>query len=127
MEFDLDDRDLARLLCLTRTAIGAACFLFPAKALRIWTGSDAESDTAPMAVRALGARDFAIGIGGLRALEEQESPSRWLEAGVVSDAADTVGALAMFGRLGGFRRLFLITSAASATYLGLRLAASLDE
>jgi hypothetical protein len=127
MEIDLADRDLARMLLVARVAIGSACFLFPRRAVRVWTGEEQESGTAAMAVRALGARDVAIGMGGLRALEEGESVSRWLEAGALSDAADTVGALAGFRRLGQLRRLIFVATAASATYLGFRLAASLDE
>jgi hypothetical protein len=127
MEFEMDDRDLARILCLGRVAIGTACFLFPARAFAFWTGAEPEQDGAPMAIRALGARDLAIGLGGLRALEEGTSPSRWLEAGAVSDAADTVSVLAKFRRLGKLRRLVLIATASSATYLGFRLAESLDD
>ncbi|HZA41368.1 MAG TPA: hypothetical protein VFA00_12165 [Actinomycetota bacterium] len=127
MELDLDDRDLARILLVARVAVGSTCFLFPRKAVQVWTGEDQESGTAAMAVRALGARDVAIGMGGLRALEEGESPSRWLEAGALSDAADTVGALAVFRSLGKLRRLLFVATAASATYLGFRLAASLDD
>jgi hypothetical protein len=127
MELDLDDRDLARMLLVARVAIGSACFLFPRRAVRVWTGEEQESGTAAMAVRALGAREIAIGMGGLRALEEGESVSRWLEAGALSDAADTAGALVGFRRLGKLRRLVFVATAASATYLGFRLAASLDE
>jgi hypothetical protein len=127
MEFDFEDEDLARMLLVARVAIGSACFLFPKKAVRVWTGEEQESGTAAMAVRALGARDVAIGMGGLRALEDGESPSRWLEAGALADAADTVGALAVFRRLGKLRRLVFVVTAASATYLGFRLAASLDS
>jgi len=127
MELDMDDRDFARMLLVARVAIGSACFLFPRKAVQVWTGEQQGSGTAAMAVRALGARDVAIGMGGLRALEDGDSPSRWLEAGALSDAADTVGALAGFRRLGKMRRLVFVATAASATYLGFRLAASLDE
>jgi len=123
----MDDRDFARMLLVARVAIGSACFLFPRKAVQVWTGEQQGSGTAAMAVRALGARDVAIGMGGLRALEDGDSPSRWLEAGALSDAADTVGALAGFRRLGKMRRLVFVATAASATYLGFRLAASLDE
>jgi len=123
----MDDRDFARMLLVARVAIGSACFLFPRKAVQVWTGEQQGPGTAAMAVRALGARDVAIGMGGLRALEDGDSPSRWLEAGALSDAADTVGALAVGRRLGKMRRLVFVATAASATYLGFRLAASLDE
>jgi hypothetical protein len=127
MELDLDDRDLARMLFVGRVAIGSACFLFPRRAVRVWTGEERDPGNAAMAMRALGARDVAIGMGGLRALEEGESVSRWLEAGALADAADTVGGLAIFRRLGKLRRLVFVATAAGATYLGFRLAASLDE
>ena len=123
---DLDDRDLARMLGLGRIALGIASFLAPTRFARMWTGERSDAAITPMAIRGLGARDVAIGVGLLNAIENGGAAKGWLEASALSDASDAFATLAEWGRLPGWRRLGLFGLEVGSALLGLRLAADLD-
>lgn len=123
---DVDDRELARMLGLARVALGIASFIAPTRFVRIWTGERSDAAVTTMAVRGLGARDVAIGVGLLNAIENDGSARGWLEASALSDAADAVGTLAEWGRLPGLRRLGMVALEIGSAIVGLRLAANLD-
>jgi hypothetical protein len=124
---EMEDRDLARMLGLGRALIGATMVLAPRKAARSYMGEyDPPSSTA-MSLRGLGARDIALGTGLLIAVENDGEVSRWLEAGALADAGDFLATLANFRELPTMRRLLWLVTAGSATYLGLRLAGTLDR
>lgn len=120
----MDDEDLTRMLGLMRAAIGAACLLFPRRLARLWMG-DATASTA-MAMRGLGGRDLALGLGLLRALEDEGHVARWLEAGAVADASDTLSAVTA-SEMPSTRRLLSLLVAGGATGLGLYLAARVED
>lgn len=124
-ELDLDQRDIARLLSVGRVAFGAFMVLAPRRAARIWTGETEDSAISAMAVRGLGARDVAIGMGTLVALEEDGDVAGWLQAGIVSDAGDALGVFSNFGRLGGLRRWALLATSCTAVYAGKKVVDSL--
>ena len=123
---EVEDRDLARMIGLARVAIGIASFLAPTRFARLWTGERSDAAITPMAIRGLGARDVAIGIGLLNAIENGGSTRGWLEASALSDASDAVATLAEWGRLPGWRRLGLFGLEVGSALLGLRLAGELD-
>lgn len=122
----MDERDQARLLAAVRTAIGIAFVLAPRRAGRVWTGGDASTVTAKLAARSLGARDLALGVGTLRALDGSAPARGWLEAGAIADASDALGIVTSWGRLPPARRLLFLASASGAAYLGFKLAGTLD-
>jgi hypothetical protein len=124
---DLEDRDVARLLGLGRVVFGAAALVAPRSVTRIWTGEQEGSTTLPMAVRGMGARDLAIGMGTLVALENDGPVTRWLEAGAVADAADAFSTLASWRQLPGIRRLGLLALEVAAAWVALDIASSLDD
>lgn len=121
----MDERDQARVLGLMRAAIGAACLLWPRRMTRLWTG-EAATATGAMALRGLGGRDLALGVGLLRALEEEGHVARWLEAGAIADASDGLAAMAN-SELPPGRRLMFLLGAGGAAALGLYLAASIED
>jgi hypothetical protein len=121
----MDEEDLARMLGLTRAAIGAACLFLPRRMTRLWTGEPHAASTA-MALRGLGGRDLALGLCLLRALEDEGHIARWLEAGAVADASDTLAALAN-SDLPPARRLLFLLAAGGAAGLGLYLAANIED
>lgn len=121
----LEDAEAARLLALARVVIGSTFMLLPRRAARAWTGEADQSVTARLAVRALGARDLALGLGAIMALEEGRSAATWLQAGVVADLSDALGALGARD-LPASRRLLTICSAAAGVVLGWRLSRRLD-
>ncbi|MGH2736418.1 MAG: hypothetical protein ACRDKZ_12625 [Actinomycetota bacterium] len=127
---EMDDRELAQVLSIGRLGIGLALFVAPSRALRAWTGDEDPSFGARMAARGLGARDMAIAIGTLVALDARGSGGAvrgWIEAGVMADASDTVGALVQWRDLPRLRRLLALFTSGGAVILGLRLAEALDD
>jgi hypothetical protein len=122
----LDPADMARLLSLGRIVIGTAAFIAPRRFARSWTGEDGVRTTGTMAVRGLGARDVALGLGTLRALEGEGPVRVWLEAQALADASDVFSTLTSFRSLPPLRRLVALVTAASGCYIGVRCAGELD-
>jgi hypothetical protein len=88
---------LARGLALNRISFGAGLILAPGLYARSWVGSDAAGeDATKVLARALGARDLALGAGGLVALRagDRERARRWFAAQGFTDAVDLVATLA---------------------------------
>jgi hypothetical protein len=111
----------ARMIAAGRVLIGAVLFAAPDLVAPSWIGADARSDGARVVVRALGARDAALGAGTLAAAGDVVQLRRWLLASSASDAADFVATLA------GPRtpaRPAVLGLAASAAAAGLIAAAS---
>jgi hypothetical protein len=85
-------RLLARGLAAGRVALGIALVAAPDAAARRWLGETSADDPGrQIAVRGLGARDVALGVGTLVALRGEGDVRRaahWLEAGAVADLAD---------------------------------------
>jgi hypothetical protein len=125
-DVDLDAKELAQLLSLGRIVIGAAAVLAPRRFARAWTGERSEAAVSVIATRGLGARDIALGLGTLRALDGEGPVRPWLEAQALADASDTVSTLSVFGQLPPLRRILGLATAAGACYIGLRLASELD-
>ena len=123
---EMEDRDLARMLGLGRVVLGATMVLAPRKSVRGYTGDEMQSFSAGMAMRGMGARDIALGMGLLVALDNDGEVPRWLEAGALADAGDFLSALANFRELPTLRRLMWLATAGTATFVGLKLAGSLD-
>jgi hypothetical protein len=89
----MDARLLTRLLACGRIGIGLALFAAPRTAARLWLG-DEGSAAAGVLARGLGARDLAIGIGTLVALDgEDHHVDPWLDAAVAADTADATATL----------------------------------
>jgi hypothetical protein len=93
----------------------------------MWTGSEDADFPVDLVARGMGARDIALGVGTLIALESGANPRGWLEAGALADAGDAIGTLAAWGDLPGLRRLLLLASEVGAALLGAQLAAALDD
>jgi hypothetical protein len=72
--------------------------------------------------RALGARDLALGLGALAALQrpaaEPGSASAWVAAGALSDALDVVASLASWRELPRIGRWLVVASAGGAALAG---------
>ncbi len=118
----MNDKQLVRVLAATRVGLGTLFLLAPSFVARAWVGEGAGEPTAKALARALGARDAALGLGALLALEHGESTRGWLEAAALADAGDAIATLATWGDLPALRRWFALVASASATYLGARLA-----
>jgi hypothetical protein len=84
----MEPRDQALLHARLRIAIGAAFVLFPGLAGRMWIGADAGRRAVKVLARAFGARDLAIGLGVVIALDRGTPVRGWIEAGALSDTID---------------------------------------
>jgi hypothetical protein len=90
----VDPRTAARLMAAGRAAIGLSLIATPTLATSMWLGRHARKTHAQVLVRALGARDLAIGLGALWALGGGGNPQPWLLGGVIADVTDVVATVA---------------------------------
>jgi hypothetical protein len=81
---------LARGVAAGRAGLGVALLVAPGPIGRRWLGPDARRPAARVALRAMGARDVAIGLGALQALATDAPARAWLRAGAVGDATDVL-------------------------------------
>jgi hypothetical protein len=89
----MEPRELAVAQARGRIAVGAAFLLAPGLAGRTWVGADAARSSAKLLARAFGARDLAIGLGVVIAIDRGAPVRGWLEASALSDAADAMATL----------------------------------
>jgi hypothetical protein len=108
-----DLADLAvRGIALARVAIGVGATLAPRLVSRVQFGATSPGQT--IAVRMLGARDLALGLGALLAARHGSNGLRgWVEAGALADGVDAL-AFVRGGR-GGSRRRGLTTLVAGGS------------
>lgn len=83
-----------------RIVLGAGLVLAPRTVARRWIGAGASAPGITVTARALGARDLALGVGVLRALDRGEPVRGWVLAGAWSDALDAGAALAAARQVG---------------------------
>lgn len=126
-DYDLEPREIATLLSGTRLALGALLFLMPSKSAKLWSDDGGNSSAAVVASRGMGARDMALGLGGLLALANDKPARGWLEAAAFSDLLDAVSTALSFRRLPSGRALLMGASAAGAAMLGMQLAPLVDD
>jgi hypothetical protein len=82
-------RSLAGLISLGRLAFGVAFIAAPGLMERAWIGKQARLPGAQLLARAVGARDLALGLGGLQAVARDDGSGRpWLAAAALCDAVD---------------------------------------
>jgi hypothetical protein len=123
----MDARQAALALARGRIAFGAAFLVTPGLLGRLWIGDDAKRGAVKLVLRALGARDLALGLGVVIALDRGAPVRGWLEAGVLSDTADFVATFVAGDSIpeGGRRNTLAMASGSAA--LGVALARALDE
>lgn len=87
----MDARLLTRLLACGRIGIGLSLFAAPRTAARLWLGHEV-SPEAGLLARGLGARDLALGVGMLVALDGDRDVDPWIDAAAAADTADATAA-----------------------------------
>ena len=89
----MENATLAMSVARLRIAIGAAAVACPRLATRVMSkGGDTEG-IAPLLARMLGARDIALGLGTVIALDRGAPVRGWVEGAALSDAADCLACL----------------------------------
>lgn len=89
----MDDAALAMALARCRIAIGAVAVLCPRLATRVMSDGRESKGIAPLFARMLGARDIALGLGTVIALDRGAPVRGWVEGSAFSDAADCLACL----------------------------------
>jgi hypothetical protein len=89
----MDTRTLTRLHGLARVGLGAAMIAAPRAVTAPWLGRAARKPATQVPVRAMGARDLAIGLGLAYAAGQGYGARPWLWAGIFADAADFAATL----------------------------------
>ncbi len=110
---------LARALGVGRTVFGLVLLLSPRLTDR-WIGEAAQMSGAQVVIRALGARDIALGVGTLLAARNRPQLRRWLVASSACDAVDFAATVATLRTPG---RAFVLALASGAAVSGLGVAA----
>jgi hypothetical protein len=102
-----------------RVALGVAALAWPSVPARPWVGAEADGVAARVFGRALGARDLALGLGALAALQDPAASARnWVAAGALSDALDVVASLSSWRELPQVTRWLVVASAGGAALAG---------
>ena len=88
-------RILAGLISFGRFLFGVVFIAQPKLMDRGWIGKQARLPGAQVLARAVGARDLALGLGGLQAVRRNDGSARpWLAAAAICDAVDFGATLA---------------------------------
>jgi len=105
-----------------RVALGLAALARPSLPARPWVGAAADDLAAEVFGRALGARDLALGLGALTALQRQAaepgSACAWVAAGALSDALDAAITVSSWRELPRAGRWLIVTAAGGAALAG---------
>src|SRR5215208_6737085 len=82
-------RILAGLISFGRFLFGVAFLAEPKLMERAWIGKQARVPGAQLLARAVGARDFVLGLGGLQSVARDDGSAQpWLAAASTCDAVD---------------------------------------
>jgi hypothetical protein len=123
----VDPRDLAIAQARGRMAFGAAFLAAPGLAARAWVGDDARRPGAKVLCRALGARDLALGLGVVIAIDRGAPVRGWLEGSALADAFDFVATLVAGDALPPAGRRGVLGLAAGSAAVAAWLARTVDS
>jgi hypothetical protein len=121
-------RPFAIALALNHVSYGARMVLQPEEAGKIWVGKRAAKRAqTQLFARALGARDVALGLGALRALQKRDAAASraWMAANALADGTDMVATLIAKDDLPRGAFAFALSVAGVSTAIGAWSAASL--
>ncbi|MGI8427716.1 MAG: hypothetical protein ACR2OB_00015 [Solirubrobacteraceae bacterium] len=86
----MDDVTLAMSVARGRIALGITAVVAPGLATRVMGGRRAADGIARLFARMLGARDIALGLGTVIALDRGKPVRGWLEGSAPADVADCI-------------------------------------
>jgi hypothetical protein len=105
-----------------RVALGLTALAWPVVPARPWVGAAADDVAVRVFGRAVGARDLALGLGAVAALQRPAgapgSASTWVAAGALSDALDVAASLRSWRDLPRTGRWLVAVSAGGAALTG---------
>ncbi len=111
-------RILTALISLGRIVFGTVFIAEPKVMEQGWIGKQARLPGAQVLSRAVGARDLAVGLGGLQATIRNDGSARpWMAAAALCDAIDFGATYAAGRRIPRQPRMTVLGIAAAATVL----------
>jgi hypothetical protein len=119
-------RTLAHLQAAGRLVAGGGLTFAPGVVAGRWVGAAADKRDGQLLAIGLGARDLAIALGTLRALQSRRGAAAWLRAGVLADAADLVATLRARDELPPLAVPAVVAIAGGSVLLGASLQSALD-
>jgi hypothetical protein len=122
----VDEHQLARLLAASRLAVGGLLLAAPGQAARLWLGSSAVGPDLKVMARVAGAREVALAVGALQALNRGSGASPWMVGAAAADAVDAVASIVGLGRRQPVRALLSAVVAGTAAVAGTTLARRLE-
>jgi hypothetical protein len=117
---------LAMSLARSRMAIGLAAVVAPGRAAGVMAGRKASDPIAPLFARMLGARDVALGLGTVIALDRGKPVRGWLEGSALSDTADCLACVIAREHIPANVLRVAVGAGASAAVIGVLLSRRLD-
>lgn len=123
----MEGRDLAVTLARGRTAIGVVSLLAPGLVGRTMTGRGGSEGGTRLFARMVGARDLALGLGVLVALDRGAPVRGWLEASAVVDGVDVAACLLARHHIRAIVFPGAVGLAAAGALLSAWLARQLDQ
>ncbi len=121
-------RTLARSIAVGRTVVGITAILAPTLVAGPWVGAAARTTAVRLFARTLGARDLALGIGALRALDRDDEEARPIVAlGGMADAVDSLATVVAFAHLPRVLRWGVLAVTVSSAVLSIRAAEALER
>ena len=119
-------RTYARWLSYARIALGVTAVVAPTLPARPWVGADADRPSVKLLARALGARDLALGIGAVLAMNHDGPVRGWIEGGGFADAGDLLATVLHFRSLPRRERWGLLAITGGAALSARYLAPAVD-
>jgi hypothetical protein len=120
-------RDIAIAQARGRIALGAGALLAPGIAGRAWIGRDANRAAVKVLARGLGARDVALGLGVVIALDRGAPVRGWLEGSALADAGDFLATLVAGSALPPAARGGVLAIAAASAGVATWLSRAVDS
>ncbi len=120
----MDPTAVPSVLAAGRIAFGAGLLLAPRTFASPWIGKRARDPLTAAMIRGFGARDLALGVGGLLCLRRADVGRArwWYGAQALSDGVDALATLSAGSRLGPRRRTMIATMAGGAAAIGVATA-----
>jgi hypothetical protein len=122
----MDEAKLALILARGRIAIGVTAVAVPGFFTNRMSGRSETSGAEVPFARMLGARDLALGLGAVIALDHGAPVRGWLEAAALADTVDCLASVASRKQLGRGGFIGTVALASVSALAGVILARRLD-
>jgi peptide-methionine (R)-S-oxide reductase len=120
-------RNQIKTFAMGRVGIGVLALAVPRLFLRSWLGKGSNTPATRMLARMVGARDVALGMGVVFALNHDAPVRGWLEAATVADTGDFVATVIAFKHLPRFAAAGTALASLGGAGYGRKLVSALQS